>query len=90
MATIDAEVLTQLPWAGIDKVTFYKRDEITTDLICCDVMVGDKVWTFHEELLGWDLLIDHLQQLPSFRGDWFTSVSRPPFAASETVAFERS
>ena len=89
MAGIDAKVLTQLPLEEVGKVTFYKRDEITTDLICCDMEIGGKVWTFHEELVGWDLLIDHLQRLPRFASDWFAAVSQPPFATSETVAFSR-
>ncbi|TCJ37087.1 hypothetical protein [Parafrankia sp. BMG5.11] len=89
MAGIDAEVLAQLPVAEVSKVAFYKRDEITTDLICCDVVVGEKVWTFHEKLPGWGALIDHLQTLPSFDANWFASVSQPPFASSETVAFAR-
>ncbi len=75
MARIDPDLLAQLPLTGVGKVTFYKRDEITTDLICCDVVGGDKVWTFHEELVGWDLLINHLESLPSFRADWFAAVS---------------
>ena len=87
MATINASILGQLPLTEITKVTFYKRDEITTDLICCDVAVGEKLWTFHEELAGWDLLIAHLRKLQGFRDDWFEAVSLPPFAASETVAF---
>ncbi len=89
MARIDADVLAQLPLTGVSKVTFYKRDELTTDLICCDVVLADEVWRFHEELVGWDLLVDHLQGLPNFRADWFARVSQPPFAASETVAFNR-
>ena len=89
MTCIDTDLLARLPLPDIAKVTFYKRDQITTDLICCDVVVGDKVWTFHEELVGWDLLIAHLQRLPSFRDDWFAAVSQPPFASSETVAFGR-
>ena len=89
MATIDTELLARLPLADITKVTFYKRDEITTDLICCDVALGQKVWTFHEELVGWNLLIDHLQRLPRFRKDWFAAVAQPPFATSETLAFNR-
>jgi hypothetical protein len=89
MADIDADLLAKLPLTDIARVTFYKRDELTTDLICCDVLVGDEVWTFHEELVGWGLLINHLQRLPSFRGDWFGAVSQPPFIASETVAFSR-
>ncbi len=89
MARIDADFLAQVPLTEVGKVTFYKRDEITTDLICCDVLVGSEVWTFHEELVGWDLLIKHLQNLPSFRSDWFAAVSQPPFETSETVAFSR-
>ena len=89
MASIDAHVLAQLPLADVDKVTFYKRDEVTTDLICCDVALGEKIWTFHEEQSGWDALIDHLETLPRFDPDWFVSVSQPPFAISETVAFAR-
>jgi hypothetical protein len=52
-------------------------------------MVGEQVWTFHEELIGWDLLIAHLRGLPSFLSDWFVAVTQPPFATSETVAFSR-
>jgi hypothetical protein len=89
MARIDAEVLAQLPLTDVGKVMFYKRDEVTTDLICCDVVIGEKAWAFHEELVGWDLLIDHLQRLPGFRVDWFAVVSQPPFAESRTVAFTR-
>ena len=89
MTGIDAKLLARLPLADIGKVTFHKRDEITTDLICCNVVVGEKVWTFHEELVGWEMLIEHLRGLPSFRDDWFAAVSLPPFATSETVAFSR-
>ena len=89
MARIDAELLAGLPLADVAKVTFYKRDEVTTDLICCDVAVAGEVRTFHEELVGWDMLIEHLQMLPNFRADWFVAVSQPPFATSQTVAFSR-
>lgn len=87
MDTINADQLHRLPLTDIETVTFYKRDEITTDLICCHVAIGGKVWTFHEELVGWDLLIQHLQRLPNFRMDWFSAVTQPPFAKSEIVAF---
>jgi hypothetical protein len=89
MAAIDAEMLANLPLTGVARVTFYKRDEITSDLICCDVLVGEEVWTFNEEMNGWDLLIHYLQGLPGFRRDWFAAVSHPPFAVSATVAFSR-
>lgn len=89
MTTIDASLLRRLPLDEIERVTFYKRDEITTDLICCDVLIGGQVWIFHEELVGWHLLMEHLQKLPNFQKHWFGAVSKPPFAESETVAFSR-
>lgn len=89
MLRIDDDVLAQLPLTEISRVTFYKRDEMTTDLICCDVVVAGEVWSFHEELVGWDLLIGYLQRLPNFRTDWFTTVSQPVFATGKTIAFSR-
>lgn len=83
------DVLARIPLSSILKVTFYKRDEVATDLICCEVVTGEKLWAFHEELPGWDLLIAHLGGLPGFRKDWFDAVSQPAFAKCETVAFGR-
>ena len=86
---IDQSILDRLLLAEIDSVTFYKRDELTTDLICCDVGVDGRVWVFHEEADGWDLLLLHLERLPGFRMDWYQSVALPPFAPCETVAYRR-
>lgn len=86
---IPSDFREQLPLADILKVTFFKRDELTTDLICCHVEVRGQTWFFHEEAEGWDELLHHLEQLPSFRKDWYEVVAQPPFAASETVAFTR-
>ena len=58
--SITPAILAQLPLADIDAVVFYKRDEIITDLICCDVKMAGRVWTFHEEAKGWEDLIAHL------------------------------
>jgi len=89
MVTITPAILAQLPLPDIDTVVFYKRDEITTDLICCDVEVQGRVWTFHEEAVGWQELIEYLSALPSFRADWYSAVTSSPFATDETVAFDR-
>jgi hypothetical protein len=43
MSVIDTGLLARLPLPDIGKVTFFKRDELTTDLICCAVAVGDDV-----------------------------------------------
>lgn len=81
--------LTHFALDDVAKVTFYKRDDLTTDLICCDIVAGGRVWTFHEDQPGWNALIQHLEALPGFRRDWFEAISQPPFAACEFVAFNR-
>jgi len=90
MQQVDQHVIDQLPRAQIERVTFYKRDELTTDLICCDVVICGQSWFFHEELPGWQLLLEHLGQLPGFRADWYATVVHPTFEQCETVAFDRA
>lgn len=84
------DMIARLPLSGVDAVIFYKRDEITTDLICCDVEAGGQIWTFHEAARGWDALIAHLSGLPGFNADWYGSVVNPPFAINQTVAYRRA
>jgi hypothetical protein len=88
LVSITPDILAQLRLSDMDAVVFYKRDEITTDLICCDVEAAGRVWTFHEEAAGWKDLIAHLASLPGFRTDWYAEVVNPPFATNETVAYQ--
>jgi hypothetical protein len=87
--TNNPAILGQLPLSEIDAVIFYKRDEITTDLICCDVAIQGRLWTFHEEAAEWQALTAHLSALPGIRNDWYEAVVNPPFATNETIAFKR-
>lgn len=89
MTDIDAEFLFRLPLGEIERVVFYKRDEITADLICCDVKVSGQTWIFHEALPGWDFLLGHLSALPGFRSDAIAEIVDPPFERSEAVAYQR-
>lgn len=86
---IPDDIQARLPLAAIDKVTFFKRDEVTTDLICCEVQAFDRLWFFHEEAEGWDGMLRYLETLPGFQKNWYSSVVHPPFAPSETIAFSR-
>ena len=74
---------------SINRVTFFKRDELTTDLICCEISANGVHWTYHEEMTDWTQLTTELQALPGFAANWFERVSQPPFAASKFVAFQR-
>ncbi len=89
MDRIDAAALDLLPLPEIVAVTFFKRDELATDLICCEIEVDGRTWFFHEDAEGWDLLLRHLEQLPGFRTDWHGAVAQPPFESCDTIAYQR-
>ena len=87
-AVVGPSVLAQLPLDAITRVEFYKRDMLTVDDICCDVWVNnDLVWTFDEDMEGWQPLIEHLEQLPGFKTNWYAAVVNPPFVENRLTAW---
>lgn len=86
---------------GIDTVSFdevsaivaYKLDELTTDLICCDIVTGagdgEQIRTIHEELPGFEAVMARFEMLPGFNGKWRDEVVDPPFATNRTVIYSR-
>lgn len=76
-------------FGDIERVKFLKRDEVTSDLICCEILSNGLCWTYQEEMAEWEQLIADLNTLPGFAKDWFEHVSQPPFASSEFIAFQR-
>ncbi|HEX8902056.1 hypothetical protein, partial [Vitreimonas sp.] len=74
---------------AIQQVAFFKRDQITTDLICCEIIARDETWFFHEEQPEWSDVLELVQQLPGFDDEWLSKVMLPPFAENRTIAFER-
>jgi hypothetical protein len=87
------KAIAALPLERIERVEFYKRDQVTLDLICCDVTTNEtppKVWTFHEEVAGWPRLLAHLHGLLGFAEGWREAVATPAFAENRFVAFARA
>lgn len=87
---------------GTDAVSFdevraivaYKLDELTTDLVCCDIVTGagdgEQIRTIHEELPGFDAAIKRFESLPGFDRQWRDAVVLPPFATNRTVIYDRA
>ena len=82
------------PEIALDKVTkvqFYNREQVTTELICCELTLDDGGALFlHEDMHGWDDQMGRLATLPGFDADWFAKVAFPPFVTCHTIAFERA
>lgn len=81
---------TDVPLQAIERVEFFKRDELTTDLLCCELTSHGQSFFFHEEMSDWSDLISKLEGLDGFRKDWFSQVSQPPFRERRFVAFKRA
>lgn len=81
----------RLKLSDIVEIAAYKRDEITTDLICFDVTAADgAVWTFHEEIVGFDDLVAAVERLPGFVAHWRDAIVLPPFEWNRTVVWVKS
>jgi len=75
---------------SVTEVAVYKRDEIVTDLICCDIFTADgTVRTVHEEMPGFNDLIAAFKDLPGFDADWWGKVIKPAFVENWTVVYKR-
>ena len=78
---------------AIERVEFFKRDELTTDLVCCEIIVknenGFETWFFHEEASSWGDVLKLVKQLPGFDRDWQTKVMQLPMTENRTLAFAR-
>ncbi|MES2496997.1 MAG: hypothetical protein V4618_12855 [Pseudomonadota bacterium] len=77
----------------VTDISVYKRDLLTTDLICCDIesetAKGNVVRTVHEEMDGFMELEEKLKHLPGFYRDWRTVVILPAFQENYTVVYRR-
>ena len=79
-----------ISFQAVERVEFFKRDELTTDLICCEVVTEARSQLFHEEMSDWTDLIAALEGLDGFRKDWFSQISKPPFEECRFVAFQKA
>lgn len=85
---------TQIPvrWDSIIKITAYKLDRLTTDLICFRVETEDgEVLVVTEEENGFYELEQALSlNLDGFVANWRSQVVQPAFRISDTVIYSRT
>lgn len=77
----------------VSAIVAYKLDELTTDLVCCDIVTGaddgEQIRTIHEELPGFDAAMASFENLPGFNRQWRDAVILPPFDTNRTVIYSR-
>lgn len=81
-----------LDWNDIERVEAFKRDLLTTDLICLKVRAAERSIEVNEEMEGWDELVAQLPERLPGALSWeklFLAVVKPAFAECRTVVFDR-
>jgi hypothetical protein len=78
----------------VSAIVAYKVDELTADLVCCDIVTnsgdGEQIRTIHEEIPGFDILMDRFELLAGFNKQWRDAVMLPPFGTQRTTVYNRA
>ena len=92
-AIISGEATDIVRFDEVSAIIAYKVDELTTDLVCCDVVTdageGEQMRTIHEELPGFGAAMASFESLPGFDRTWGEAVISPSFEANRTVIYRR-
>jgi hypothetical protein len=83
----------EMAWNEIEEVIAFKRDLITTDLICLELRSSQGgAIVVHEEMNGWEefcgALSRHLDGMPVYE-KWWHSIAIPAFETNTTVLWRR-
>ena len=82
----DREVLVEVPFSRVARVSAFKRDLGTVDLICFEIEVkGNEPLEVNEEMAGFEDLIARFTQDPKFDKHWRERVVKPAFATNRTT-----
>ena len=77
----------------VSAIVVYKIDALTTDLVCCEIVIGAgdtrRTHTVHEGLHGFDAVMVLFEDLPAFNRRWRDEIILPPFATNRTVIYNR-
>ncbi|MEL7536249.1 MAG: hypothetical protein AAFM91_04215 [Pseudomonadota bacterium] len=93
LETSSSVVRKRIEWSAIKRVEVYKRDLLTTDLVCTMIVGPDTYIEANEEMQSWHGLLEALEVnldgiTPSNR--WLDRVLKPPFSTNHEVIFENN
>ena len=84
---------SELRWSEVEEVHAYKRDLLTTDLICLAFKKSgsEEYYEIHEEMAGYHDLLEVLRnRLPKFTLEWMFDVAVPAFETKHQIIWKRS
>jgi len=84
------KVERSLAWASVERAEVFKRDLLTTDLICLVFFCGPELIEVNEEMPGWKALLRNAElHLPAMTpsSEWQGSVMKPAFEEKREVVY---
>lgn len=80
-----------LNWCDITEINVYKRDLMTIDEICMQIVYGDKQIEISEKLPGWYQFVTRTKIIfPTIPKDWDLEVMQPPFATNYKTIYTKT
>jgi len=80
----------KVEWNEINEIIAYKRDLVTTDQVCLDIVLDESIISFSEENNGWDGFVKKMNAMfPTIDQDWERKVTYPPFATNLTILYKK-
>lgn len=80
----------KIKWVDIERLIAYKRDLMTTDEICLDIVFDNWQTTINENTPGWYQFVERTKLIfPSIPENWDSETVHPAFATNLTVLFQR-
>ena len=79
-------------WDDVSRVVAFKRDALTSDLLCLAIERGDQLIELNEDMGGWNELLDRLSSyLPGALSgqEILGAIVQPPFSANPTTVYDR-
>ena len=92
LSLLDGSKTDAIDWLNIDRIFVFKKDLLTSDLICLMIDTKEGALNIDEEMEGYDNLV---QSLPDYLpgcvpfSEWFPVVAFPAFEVNPTIIYER-
>ncbi len=83
-------ITSKKKWNEIKEINIYKKDLMTTDLICMDIIFKEIFITFSEDTPGWYVLVKKLKEVFNvIPNDWDNELILPPFGTNFKTIYKK-
>jgi hypothetical protein len=85
-------IVGRFAWPEVQGAIAFKRDLLTTDMVCIEFALETSSFEINEETPGWQTVVE---VLPAYLlgarpyAEWWPKVQQPPFEASTVTVFRR-